>query len=70
MPGVEPVAHPTCTALPFAQVMVVPYCTSLEFQPDANPAMALAEVQSRLPGIRCGLLNFNSSRAARMPEGQ
>ncbi|KAI7843209.1 hypothetical protein COHA_003190 [Chlorella ohadii] len=35
------------------KVMVVPYCTSLEFQPDANPTMALAEVQSRLPGIRC-----------------
>ena len=34
--------------------MVVPYCTSLEFQPDANPALALADVQSRLPGIRCG----------------
>ncbi|PRW33803.1 hypothetical protein C2E21_7295 [Chlorella sorokiniana] len=35
------------------KVMVVPYCTSLEFQPETNPAMALAEVQSRLPGIRC-----------------
>lgn len=32
---------------------MVPYCTSLEFQPDANPAMALADVQARLPGIRC-----------------
>lgn len=34
------------------QVMVVPYCASHTLQPDTNPALALAEVQGRLPGIR------------------
>lgn len=42
-----------CASAAGVQVMVVPYCTSLSTEPETNPAMALAEVQSHLPGIRC-----------------
>ena len=32
----------------------MPYCVSHSVPADADPALALADVQSRLPGIRCG----------------
>ena len=32
----------------------MPYCVSHSVPTDANPTLALADVQSRLPGIRCG----------------